>query len=327
MDSAALDFRAAQDPEALAPRDGPRYSSDVGNLVGDVHLVSPLDGSSLGLPTTLSVTIRVSWAPAHLNIVFVNNGVRQKIAFRPVKERVSYWYGIDYEPNLFTLDVKKSIPDMFYIPSEGQKRDTTIPAPTENQTFEPSQGWNDWYNDWNSWSDNEWEVDGSDEKSDSPKNDDREKSATPELKAEEKSESTTAVVEEVIVLGPPPKTPPPEPVLVAETAPPIPGLNGKEEFDARPPVNVEASIPLAEFKHFTSDTASVEDNRHSVSEAPSGASRFQEDFQRLQVTSATGPPATLVQRYERQQIANRLSLDPIVYNLLVFGEFPPCQQP
>ena len=64
-------------------------------------------------------------------------------------------------------------------------------------------------------------------------------------------------------------------------------------------------------------------NRLSVSDAPSNASRFQEDFMRLQVLSGTGPPRTLAERYERQQIANRLSLGPVIYNMLVFGEIPP----
>ena len=121
MDSAALDFRAAQDFDALVPRDGPWYSNDCGDLIGDVHLVSPLGGGPLGLPTAVTVAIRASWSPAHMNIVIRNNGVRQKIAFRPVKDRVSYWYGINYEPKLPTRDIKALIPDMRYIPSEGTK--------------------------------------------------------------------------------------------------------------------------------------------------------------------------------------------------------------
>ena len=138
IDTTALDYRAAQEPEALVPRDGLWYSSESELLAGDLVLVSPLEGASLGLPTTLSVSIRVSWHPAHLNVSFVTNAVHQKVSFRPVKDRSCHWYGIDFEPNLFPTEVKNQIPHMCYIPGEGPLR--KISSPPQN----PENDWNDW---------------------------------------------------------------------------------------------------------------------------------------------------------------------------------------
>ena len=63
-------------------------------------------------------------------------------------------------------------------------------------------------------------------------------------------------------------------------------------------------------------------NRMSVSDAPR-RNHFQGDSYRLHLMSASGPPVTLQERYERQEVANRLALAPVVYNLLVFVEAPP----
>ena len=99
-------------------------------------------------------------------------------------------------------------------------------------------------------------------------------------------------------------------------------MSGAQQSQSQVVKEESTSLPPPEFKHFPMEPAPVDD----VSEAPSRASRFQEDFQRLQVLSPEGPPTSLTHRNERQQLAYRLSLDPIVYNLLVFGEMPPCQK-
>ena len=51
-------------------------------------------------------------------------------------------------------------------------------------------------------------------------------------------------------------------------------------------------------------------------------SRYQEDFQALQLMANLGPPRTLDDRYARHVIENRLGLTPLMYNMMVFGEVP-----
>ena len=156
----------------------------------------------------------------------------------------------------------------------------------------------------------------------------------------ESAKSEEANEEEEIALTPQPDTPPPAPADIFASSQPSPHQEHNVQLetntagntqpptdsapqDARNETPVETTKPNADSRHVPDETAQVDVSRLSVSEAPSGSSRFQEEFQRSQVMAAAGPPATLVQRYERQQVDNRLSLDPIVYNVLVFGELPP----
>ena len=256
----------------------------------------------------------VTSAPEHR---FRNNGVRQKIAFRPAKDRVSYWYGINYEPKLFANDIKALIPDMRYTPSEGPPRE---PVPPKGQSLESSHGWNDWSGGWNSWYGRDWRHSEDDDEtsSDPCAKRDTPKSELPPENNEPKETEISATTDA------PKQAESPKVETSSQSSPPEPAtepaVSGTEQS---PDVKDEpATLPPPEFNRYVEDPTPIDD----VSDAPSHASRFQEEFRRLQVLSPEGPPSTLSRRYERQQIANRMSLDPLLYNLLVFGEMPPCQQ-
>ena len=363
--SKALDFRAAQHEFAMIPRDGPWFSNWEVTLHGNVSLTSPQQGNSLGLPEELFVTVRISWSPAHVTIRFTDEGVLQKITFRPWFGSPAFWTQGTYDWKAFTRKMKLATPLMFYIPSEvpadaaktkyavatpandsktvtGPASDSkkapvtasdskpapetkndkepakeTEPAPEvtneskpndeqpSESEFEPEERYNDW-NDWSDWQDcnydwnawnsqNDWH-DSSDEESKTPPDE-------PKL-ADSKSESP-----------PSPKVAPSsvEPASHREASPktaqPVPEVTNQSAVKNKSLFFAESHEPQ---------------NAIDLSSASSflSLSTYQENFQALQRMADAGPPFTLEERYARQELANRLYLSPLIYNMMVFGEVP-----
>ena len=326
LDSFSCDFRAAQNEAAMVPREGPWYSSCEDNLHGVTKLTSPLYGATLALPGEIFITSRVSWTPAHLVIRFEHANVLQKISFRPAQGEVSVWHDTKFAGDVFPREIQLAHPLMFFIPSE-------IPADAAQPSFDPnppssnespaSSEW-DWStNDWD-WHTNDWSTAPNqghgkqEEASESKKtNNDWEEwkawhgygnnpAPDPELAQEVKTTSNDASTANRTQEA----TPVPEDVGTAVTS-----IN---------PAPVDPEVKAAE-PEASNDTATVKSiGRPSTNRLTSVASqsRFQEDFLALQALAATGKPTSLEDRYSRQVYANRLSLTPALYNMLVFGEAP-----
>ena len=321
FDSTALDFRAAQNESAMIPREGPWYSSCEDNLKGTVKLTSPLHGSTLSLPEEIHVTVRVSWAPAHLVIRFEEAGVLQKISPRPLNTQPSGWREGIYQADVFTPEIKLDHPAMFFIPSEippeaaAKMTNPPIAEPvySESEDEWAAEEWNAWYawgeHDWN-----DWHRSDDDRQTNNPLGSD----AMPDL-------------------PPMPDVPVPEPAVEPAVSPSISSpvtasvsvTPVSKFFDAEtvaaafPPAPISGS-PVVTTEAPPGDIVSVAPSgtAHSISDAMS-MNQFQEDFRKLQALAAQGRPRTLDERYARQVYANRLGLAPAVYNMLVFGEAPP----
>ena len=91
LDSAALDFRAAQNVVAMVPRDGRWFSIVDDHTKGKLVFTSPLQGRTLVLPVDIFVGIRASWSPAHMAIRFENDGASRKISPTPLRNFPSIW--------------------------------------------------------------------------------------------------------------------------------------------------------------------------------------------------------------------------------------------
>ena len=132
--SRALDFRAAQYEQDMAPRDGPWFSNHEVALQGAMTLTSPIEANTLGLPTEIFVTMRASWAPAHCAIRFENDEAIQKISFRRWHGEATHWKTGTYDSSVFTRARKLAAPLAFFTPGEipgdaAYAEFTTTPSP------------------------------------------------------------------------------------------------------------------------------------------------------------------------------------------------------
>ena len=169
---------------------------------GAVHLTSPQQGSTLGLPEEMFVTVRISWSPAHVAIRFPDESVLRKITFRPWFGAPAFWTQGTYDRQVFTREINLATPLMFYIPgeipagaakskyAESTPADDKKPAEeqkseSESETEEWPNDWNDWHNDWNAWNSNSRTGDchGQSEEKTKPKREAR-KSESPPSKVE-----------------------------------------------------------------------------------------------------------------------------------------------
>ena len=358
FDTMALDFRASQNEFAMIPREGPWWSDSEVTLVGTVDLTSPLQGGTLGLPEQLFVTMRVSWSPAHCVVRFEENDILQKISFRPWQGTTAYWRRGTFDTNVFSREQRLSTPLMFFTPSEippgaahtDFAAEATPKASDDDDDWGTCKSWgdNEWHNDWH---DNGWHSNWADER-DSPKHESRANSPrvdSPSTQADQSqgpfpapSDPSTAKDESEeppIHLEPMPTIDPPSPVEI----PPMKEVNvsvspAPERTDAPMPKIVlvpyeaPADSPQSPVTSPTDPYATTpapsnfpasmsRTSRESVSEL--SPSQYELDFQALQCMANMGPPRTLGQRYQRQVIANRLGLSPLIYNMMVFGEVPP----
>ena len=225
LSSEALDFRAAQNETAMIPRDGPWYSNWECTLSGPMRLTSPLEGNTLGLPTEIAVSMRVSWTPAHCVIRFQNKEILQKISFRPWQGFASFWKKGTFDANVFTREHKLAAPLMFFIPGEIPSEAAYTPfAESEPPAPEPvpprpdDDDWATWKAEsWHEWTQNDWPAydqsdDTKSEQSARKSVDDFDKKEVQKsepLAPEPKSDSSDDVTQ--ISLGPVPNTPPPLP--------------------------------------------------------------------------------------------------------------------
>ena len=340
-----------------------------------MHLTSPLEGNSLGLPTEIFAPMRVSWAPAHGVIRFKVKEILQKISFRPWQGFAAFWKKGTFDTNVFTREHKLATPLMFFTPSEIQAEAAYTsfavcdPPPKEPEApRRDDDDWGSWEAEsWQEWSQNDWYD--SDKKEDAKSKSsarqsvdvfDRVKEQKSEpLAPEVKSDVSDNVAQ--IPLGPTPATPPPVPTnefnessppdagavpeisatqpqenSTNETTDPAVTIKTLDDIDGTwsnlptvpecPPATEELTIHADDVSVPLSDQQP--NPRVSVAMSASVASselsptRYQDDFQALQLMANHGPPRTLDERYARQVIANRLGLTPLMYNMMVFGEVP-----
>ena len=97
MNSAALDFRAAQNGQAIGPRGGPWFSFIDDFPTWRITLISPLHGRTIGFPEDIDVNIRATRSPAHLNVTFGHVGVNQNVPSRPLQTNPAFWRRGAYE--------------------------------------------------------------------------------------------------------------------------------------------------------------------------------------------------------------------------------------
>ena len=133
---------------------------------------------------------------------------------------------------------------------------------------------------------------------------DYDKNGTPKSKDDRATTSGKSDSSRPAIPSPVPETPLPEPSiqkLPADVASPdISSAVAEERY--RPATQRVSATPPAS-----------EDPR---------VSRYQGDSHALQALAVGWPPGTLDDRYARQVYANRLSLSPAIYYILVFGEAP-----
>ena len=142
------------------------------NLVGAIEIATPSEYPDLDLHYAVGADARLSWAPAHLSVVFLHNGDRDKISFRPHLRHSAVWGEVENQPRVFDEDARRDFPLMFNIRSEAHPGYTAAPQgrnSTEARKSDarnsratnhsPANEWKGWPSDgWGKYSEGDWAV-------------------------------------------------------------------------------------------------------------------------------------------------------------------------
>ena len=142
--SAAVDYRAAKNRAALAPRDGTRCSSHEEENTGASALASPTEGSRLRHPAEITVRAPYFMAPAAIYADLRERRTVRKYSPRPRTDRRASCCDGAFGPDVFNVGFRENYRYMIAHPPP-------LPAPTpavSEQGDSPGRPYNDWYSDW-----------------------------------------------------------------------------------------------------------------------------------------------------------------------------------
>ena len=152
----------------MAPRDGKWWSSREENIVGTLGAIGPDDFEAQETPEYIDVEIRLSWAPARLNVVFKWGRTWRKIPPRPDRRRSAQFKPFVYSRAVFDSGARAAFPAVFYIPSEipGTADDPPVtetdPKARSSRHTSPSRpprshiGTDQWHDAQDDWRDSDW---------------------------------------------------------------------------------------------------------------------------------------------------------------------------
>ena len=103
-------------------RDGKWWPSREANLIGTLGVFAPGDFADQEAPGYIDDAIRLSWAPAHLNVAFKYGRARNKISFRPDRHRSDVWVPAVRNDDISHPDNREDSPPMFNIPIDAHRR-------------------------------------------------------------------------------------------------------------------------------------------------------------------------------------------------------------
>ena len=323
-----LDYRHAQNSGALIPSGGEWYSRSWVAVEGGLELVCP-DGDR-DLPRLITARIKISWWPAHVALTWLDGGSGfQKLSARPVENDPSEWISMPYDESVFADQHRCDFPRAFMTlpePCPPRPSDTAPPInPPITATEEPKKeenshsshdtesdydnGWDDkggwWRWDWYSsqwekadWSQPGWKHEHGEDWADAPIDTPRPTLRTPCMAdpiPDTSQNNDTEQLPETSTLQT--VTPNPEPRL----APPSSDASIGTAF------RVEQVTQVTRAQSITEISRPLDDTQAMI---------------RLQRMALAGTPVTREDRLARQALANRLTLAPEIYNMLVFGETP-----
>ena len=308
-----FDYRHAQHSGALIPSGGEWYSRSWVALEGDLDLVCP-DGDP-DLPRLISARVKISWWPAHVTLTWLDGGSGfQKLSARPVENDPSEWVSMLYDESVFTDRHRRDFPRAFLTqpePVPQRPKDTEpsknppITVTEEPKKKEDSHSSHDTESDYdNGWYDKAgwWHWDWSqpaerheDEWADAPIDTPRPKPRTPRMTDPIPDQSPNNDTEQ------PPETPARQ-TIIPDTEPrlasPVTDASGTA-------FRMEQVTQVTRTQSYTEISRPLDDTQAMI---------------RLQRMALTGAPITREDRLARQTLANRLTLAPEIYNMLVFGE-------
>ena len=130
LKSEVSDYRAAQISGAVESADGSWYSRREGRTLGELPLWFP---ETPDLPSLINVEIRLARFPAHASVVWEEGCPYRKPPTRPPEGSPSVWYDVDYDPEVFTADIRRRSQNV----SSPQFQPPKIPA-AEHRTLRKS---------------------------------------------------------------------------------------------------------------------------------------------------------------------------------------------
>ena len=332
-----FDYRNAQHSGALIPRDGEWFSRSWINLEGDLSLACPT--SDPDLPTLITARARLSWWPAHATFTWLDGGEGfQKLSARPPEEKRSEWISVEYDDTVFDQDTRDRFPRAFTTPTPCPPKPVETPVQAPSDKSDPpitvtegkgkevershssndteSDYTNDWWNEGGWWHDNwtssHWNA---------PIDESRNVWSSHEFWADVPLETPRRDL----------NPPSPKSTQVTDTPKTVPNEQLPQSLVTESQVTEVETLPVSPVEDPpTSSSIRVEQVTVSTRTQSIEVTRPNDDARtmlNLQRLAMTGAPLTREDRMARQTLANRLSLSPELYNLLVFGEMSDDTEP